>query len=711
VEIYVMIQNIYKSLLSLSLLSILPDSVVLATSHYGSPTTTGEEIVTYPSLFFQRYRPNTALDMVNALPGFQLNEGNDLRGFGGAAGNLLINDRRPSAKQDTISAILSRIPARNVERIEIIRGQVRGIDLAGYSVVANVFLLEDTGASVRWEVYTEKNLEPKPYGPGGSISLSDRWRETDYTLGFEARRIIFGDVGTDIVFDGNREITERRFDDLLSTGGEFYLNFNTLSQMGETLIRSNLKLGDISQTEELLSNRVPQPDVNNVRDEIFVDEVDTKQFELGIDGERALAGDLMGKGILLFTRQGEHTISTQETINASGLQTFFRSADSDKTSKELIGRTEFDWTGLANHTLQINLEGAFNSLDGSLVQMEDTGTGLVNVDVPGGNTRVEEIRGDFLVKDNWRLGSFEIAYGIGAEVSTITQTGDAELERSFFFVKPETLLTYSPVQHRQSRLRVAREVSQLNFDDFISATVFEDDDLALGNPDLQPEVSWIAELSHELRFGEFSVLTLTAFHHWISDVEDLLPLTPTFEAPGNIGDGRRWGLELEGTLPLDWLALAGARLDIKARWQDSTVTDPVTGEARVLSSKPEFGPPDEYSYLRNESRFALTLDYRQDFEASKISWGWSMKTRTERPFFKVNELEILNEGIEVNTFIETTRWFGIKARFEVNRVFDVIETRDRTLYMGERGVSAVDSFIERSRDAGRELVVRLSGTF
>ena len=40
-----------------------------------------EEELTYPAVFFQRYQPNTALDMVRQVPGFQLDDGGRLRGF------------------------------------------------------------------------------------------------------------------------------------------------------------------------------------------------------------------------------------------------------------------------------------------------------------------------------------------------------------------------------------------------------------------------------------------------------------------------------------------------------------------------------------------------------------------------------------------------------------------------------------------------------
>ncbi|MEO0365881.1 MAG: hypothetical protein AAF265_10345, partial [Pseudomonadota bacterium] len=50
-----------------------------------------ESIQRYERAFFARFNPQTALDLVERLPGFTLDQGNEnLRGFGGAAGNVLI---------------------------------------------------------------------------------------------------------------------------------------------------------------------------------------------------------------------------------------------------------------------------------------------------------------------------------------------------------------------------------------------------------------------------------------------------------------------------------------------------------------------------------------------------------------------------------------------------------------------------------------------
>ena len=330
------------------------------------------------------------------------------------------------------------------------------------------------------------------------------------------------------------------------------------------------------------------------------------------------------------------------------------------------------------------------------------------VDIPGANSRVEEIRWNFLLKDTWVLGKLELDYGIGAEASTILQSGDAVSERDFFFVKPQAVATYSLTESHQTRLKLAREVAQLDLGGFVSATVFDEDDLALGNPNIRPDRTWVLELSQEKRFGNEGVVKLTAFHHWISDVLDLLPLTTNFEVPGNIGDGRRWGVILETTLPLDSFGLEDAKLNFKTRWQDSTVVDPVTNQNRVLSIKGTSGGGVRFN---DENKYAYSIDFRQDFREAQFSWGWDIIERAERFQFKVNELAIHNEGVDINTFIETTRWFGIKMRLSAENVLNFEEQRVRTIFTQERDLSPLSSRQVRHRTRGAQIFFVVSGAF
>ncbi|MFD2136948.1 hypothetical protein ACFSLT_20690 [Novosphingobium resinovorum] len=53
----------------------------------------------YPADFYKPFQPQTALDMLERTPGFLLSEGTSVRGFGNAAGNVLIDGQRPTVKE------------------------------------------------------------------------------------------------------------------------------------------------------------------------------------------------------------------------------------------------------------------------------------------------------------------------------------------------------------------------------------------------------------------------------------------------------------------------------------------------------------------------------------------------------------------------------------------------------------------------------------
>src|SRR5690348_14329123 len=102
----------------------------------------------YDAAFFAQYAPRTAYDIVQHVPGFQLDLGStqsatgsvDVRGFAGTAGNVVINGARPSTKSETLDTTLQRIPAQRVVRVELGPGDLYGSDYAGKSQVLNIVL-------------------------------------------------------------------------------------------------------------------------------------------------------------------------------------------------------------------------------------------------------------------------------------------------------------------------------------------------------------------------------------------------------------------------------------------------------------------------------------------------------------------------------------------------------------------------------------------
>ncbi len=666
------------------------------------------DLVSYPASFFERYQPVTALDMVNQVPGFRLaTDTIDIRGFAEAPGNLLINDRRPSTKRDSLTDILSRIPASLVARIELIRGQVRNIDLRGEPEVINLVLQRDLPAAVQWRLAAKKTFGFGPVSPIASIALTNKWKDIALNVGLRGRRNSVGRTGTEDITDPQGLLLENRVDDRNNRNRFFTATLNASAWWGETFWQLNSNLNYTRRKVSTVSDRNDLVD-GTTEKILFADEEEEPAFEIGIDFERELTSDLVAKAILIDIRTYKDILDIQNDFDGEGEQTLLREAKGSLDSAERIARLEFDLSIGSNHLVQANIERAYNELDSDLVQTDDTGSGPIFIEVPGANSRVAETRWDFLIQDIWARGRLEIDLGLGAEASTIRQTGDVELERDFFFLKPHLAFTFVSAKNNQTRLRIAREVAQLNLEDFVSATEFLDDDLALGNPNIKPDSTVKFELTRERRLGAEGVIKLTAFHDWISDVLDLLPLSPSFEAPGNIGDGRRWGVKLESTLPLDMLGLSSAKLDIKYRWQDSSVTDPVTGAERVLSVGKVSGGPIVFDI---ENRYAYEIEFRQDFREAQIAWGMSVRERAEQLQFKVNEFEVYDEGSDLRWFLETTRWANVKLRIDAENIRDFADTRDRRLFLGERDLSALESVQYRDRTRGRRLQFSVSGNF
>ncbi|GAB4518873.1 MAG: TonB-dependent receptor [Parvularculaceae bacterium] len=652
-------------------------------------------VVSYDLEFFDRYNPVTALDVIRRVPGFSLDEGEQVRGFGGAAGNVLINGRRPSTKNNTISDILGRIPASSVERVDVIRGATGGLDINSQSVVANVITTEIVGrGSGVWEA--TGRLRRRQLTARGEASYSSSFAGTDYTIGafrnsFRTNRDAF-----ERLFRAGEGLAELREEE---ENTEFY------GWGGNIQTETALANGDIVRFNgEVSAGRFQQRETS-IRTPIAGGAPDTfirnfsspgPEFEIGADYERELSERWRIKLISLANREIEDNRSRLDIIRGDGR--FTRSESfSDSTSGEQIGRVELDWAPADRHSVQFAGEVANTFVDSDFELFVDTGAGPVRQDVAGANTRVGEMRYEGSGSDSWRVNNqVTVDLSMAVEYSVISQSGENANSRSFVYPKPSLAATYSPNQTTQWRLSAAREVSQLDFNSFISSTNFGDEDIDFGNPDLQPSRTWVFEAVHERRFGEIGIVTLTLGYERVSDVIDQLPIGGIFEVPGNIGDGRRFRGEIEATLPLDRLGLSNGRLDLFARAADTKVTDPVL-----------FTP-------RRQSRAApyrWSIEYRQEFPAIRTSWGVSARGRTNEDFFGIDEIDRFGEGGNADAFIEHTFPNNMKVNLGVFNLTSRTERRDRTIFEGSRASGEIDFVEVRRRDEGLRIELELSGAF
>lgn len=651
--------------------------------------------LSYPVAFFTRYAPVTALDMVNNLPGFALDNGDrDTRGFGGAAGNVVINGARVSAKSETPADILARIPASDIERIDVIRGQVAGLDIRGQNVIANI-IRSGTSSSGAWTGGARVFQPDQKVYPYGELSYSTELAGSQLTLGVKGRKFNTLVARRERVLGPDALPLEKRFELSQLDGERIGATLNADRMIGQTRVAVNLGVASYSAEGGESSRRFPTDDTppfllfQGDADRIFRD-------EFGFDLERPLFGDWRGKVIGLY-RDREHSEPgslVRGPLDEVGVTEV--STRQKSTTQEMIGRLELDYSGFDEHTIELNFEASSNSLESefSLSALED---GVLEPQpVPGANSEVEEERFDFLISDAFQLGALSIDAGIGAETSTITQIGGFSGDRSFFFLKPSLNMSYSPQENAQWRLRALREVGQLDFQDFVSGADLGDGELALGNPNLSPETTVTVDLSYEVRGADFGIGTLTVFHDWIDDVNDLLPLSGVLEVPGNIGSATRAGIMGELTVSLDELGLPNGRMDASAQWQTSSVDDPLTGAGRALS---------------DERQWEARMSIRQDLQAKRLAWGVTMFARDVFPLYGLDEIDIQGQRADMDLFVETRAIAGLRIRLTVEDLFRDGESRDRRVFAGDRSTSPLAFREVREQSQARIVSLQVSGDF
>ena len=167
--------------------------------------------------------------------------------------------------------------------------------------------------------------------------------------------------------------------------------------------------------------------------------------------------------------------------------------------------------------------------------------------------------------------------------------------------------------------------------------------------------------------------------------------------PGNIGSGVRRGLRAEGAAPLDAFGLRNSRLDFSGEYQFSSVTDPVTGENRRLSS---------------ERGWEAQVEFRQDLTEQRWAWGWDVFFWDKQPFFGLDERNTSQSRPDFDAFVETTRFGGLLVRLGAENLLNEGADRDRLVFADARGLDTPVRFRElRERNNGRELFLSVRGNF
>ena len=582
---------------------------VTAAESQEQPPATG--VLVYDQAFFADARPNTAMDMINRLPGFAFDNGDTARGFAGTAGNVLIDGQRPTSKTDDLRSILSRMPASSVERIELIRGGAPGIDMQDRTVMANV--VRKTAASTTIVLDFNDNIWMDGHTvPSFSVDYSRHSGDDIYELSLQR----FGGyddsagLGHRIFTDSLGNILQVDREDKQATGFGEGLNGAFTTPLWGGTFKTNVTLQDSPFHTDLAFTHP------GYRSDIII-HTGSQNGELGVHWNGNIG--VFETEFLGLERLGRSS-NVSEFTDPSTDQHFL---SVDKTSETIIRGTA-RYHDSASLTFEGGGEIAYNWLNGESSFTLDG----VPIAVPDANATVDEKRGEVFGQGTWKIDpTLTLEVGARFEFSTISETGDTPKERSFFYPKPRVLLTWALDDKTQIRARAEKVLGQIDFGNFIATSDLGGSGVSAGNSDLRPEQRDQYELAFEWHFWDKGAITATLLHEEITDVSDLIVVSDGmgsfFDAPGNIGYGTNNQIDIEATLPLDFLGIENGLLKSTTIWRSSRVHDPVTGDIRVITAQ-----------RPNDIEFAFT----QDINSLKSTWGINWFNGWRERYFRLQEL-------------------------------------------------------------------------
>ncbi|MDP6535021.1 MAG: TonB-dependent receptor [Gammaproteobacteria bacterium] len=675
-----------------------------------------QSTVVYTADYFAEYRPVSANDMLNRIPGIglALRGGGGGRGLGSGEGEVLINGQRITGKSNEGRNQLNRISADQVDYIEIIRGTSEELDIRGGGQVVNVVLLDLPSRSNTTVELEAKQLRDGTTDPGGQASISGQSGDFNYVFNVGADPRYRASEAREFSYDPDSNLIEHRREERTRDETQYQISTNLGYQLEKSVIQLNALYEDRGNTPSDTYREIH--DLEDAELQIQSEDNNSEQTNWEIGGDYEYAFNNGGKFRFLFIvndREFQFTRNRFDVENTAEEPNLF--LDNYGRDRERIARTSYTWNIDDAQGVELGIEGAETIRDSDLrMGLDIAGTpspsygNLVPVAIDNSGSSVEEMRYETFAVHNWQINTrMALESSVIVETSTIEQSGDVSNKRDFNFVRPKFDYRFDITPTLQLRAGIEKDVSQLSFSDF-SASVDggdEDQNTQSGNPEIKQEQSWRYELNLEQRLPNDIGVVNAQF--WYRDVEDHIDKVDVSTSPddlrsarGNIGDGKRYGLNLDISTKLGMLGLPNALLTTGIRLRDSEFTDPFLGIKRRQ---------------RNNGRWQGNMGFRHDITEYGLAYGLnysnSSNGSTGRKEFDIIDIEERKESPYLSAYLEKKAFGNLTFRFESRNITDSEFCRTRIRFVGATADGIVEEIEDYCNGNGMELAFRLRTTF
>ncbi|MFN6933906.1 MAG: TonB-dependent receptor plug domain-containing protein [Tsuneonella sp.] len=711
---------------------------------YRNRSDSAEPILVYDEEYFQRFEPLTAGDALKRVPSVTFlsdvieSDGARLRGLDPGYTQILINGEKVPGSQADRSFFLDRIPAELIKQVEIVRSSSARRTGDAVAGTLNIVLRDGyslDGGYVRAGAIHFDDGEIKPNGgfylgapvAGGRLliganvqgrynpkikssfrysdspendpafaanSFENREDQTDTRDGTDyAGNLAWGIEGatTDFEIAANfvrtdRTETERSFeyDDPTAITGP------VRTATPGNLLTDNANVNDITQESWSLSAKLDQRwSLGETKLRVGFSRFDDAQdeYEYEVDFDRAaprFTGDLLARRLrdeeLFANVEHEFTLSPDFSFAIGG---FAQNKERHTDFSEVRSRfnlTAADRTGYDQFTRSPTefAPSTFPALEPSI----------------GGLNTITEDRRDLYALVEGKSGALSFEAGLRWENTQVDITdltaapalGLTEVDYDAFL--PSASFKLETGGGGRVTGSVARTLRRPRFD-YISPALLEaelgDNDL-LGNPLLDPETAWGADLGYEQRIGRTGIAGINVFYR---DVSNLVELANTgvegSEGPGtfiyqprNTGGGKVYGIEFDLSTSLDFLGLPDTGVFGNVSWLDSDIED-AFGERRfngqseyvynfgAIQNLPSIGASFGATYRKQGPAFDRTIG-----EEVTTRYGADLEVFVEKRFGSSFTIRAVGSNLLDGTKDEVFNKFASVAD-QVSRDFDEYE--------------------------------------
>ncbi len=640
--------------------------------------------LSYDLEYFQRFEPTTVGEMLKRTPGVVFTsdvleyDAVQLRGLGAQFTQILINGRKVPGQSGNGSFFVDRIPAELIERIEIIRAPAA--DISGEGVAGTLNIILKTGADL----------------DGAFIRLGGSYFDGGDRSGRGSAAAAFADSGENHDFWIGLDVQQRRNPKQKFT--EFFEPDLTFAE--ETEIEDDTRNGADYSLNSALTLAAGEGDFNLSGYYVRTDRKE-REFVTVLDGPRGMQ-DIVG-------------VETQlEDIDQSsyGFQGVFTHPLGAGEFEIDLGYSVFD-ENTEEFETALDIEDLDYEEDSATIDLKDKEfSGGVAYSFPLASS-IENKTGVQLRRarrEGFQFGEFadveaeiesfryapftkftvEAAAGLIFEGGVryeryrreVISAGGAD-ETSEGKVLPSLTARWDLTGDDRLHASLARTIRYPDFDLVSPFTEDEtpgDDDILTGNPDLQLETAWGADIGYERRLPGRGVIGINFFYRDVSDLIELVAVAPfgagAEYSPRNVGDGKAWGVEFDVSTPLGFIGLPETGFYANAAYLDSETTDFNTGIERKFTNQPDF--VYNMSLIQNFPDFGVAAGASWQKRGSSIAFGFD---------------EIVETSYDGNLEVFFEKRFGdrIVTRFAATNLLDAEKLEVFELYDGDSAAEFADA--------------------